>query len=185
MVLFYFFANLFNVCLQDSWVLISVSASSLLQHHKSYCLRKTLPCTHEGVRVKKANNENSLTSRIKVFPDHTLRTSALSQPHNTYALSFGATPLGLPLGMGARPIFNVHSFMKPSLTPLPTGWENTLLLWTLKPFVFDFFWVTRHFLLCMAVICGHFLSLCSSVRNCISLTHRLYIVGIHRKHLFD
>ena len=68
---------------EDSWILISASVFSLLQYHKSYCLWKTQLYSHEGMRLKKVNNENSFASHIKVSPDYTLRISALNQSHNT------------------------------------------------------------------------------------------------------
>lgn len=45
--------------------------------------------------MKKANNENSFDFTHQVSPDHTLRTSALSQSQNTYAGSICAAPSGV------------------------------------------------------------------------------------------
>lgn len=67
---------------EDNWILISASVFSLLQHLSHTASGKQL-YSHEGMRLKKVNNENSFASHIKVSPDYTLRISALNQSHNT------------------------------------------------------------------------------------------------------
>lgn len=118
-MVFYFFANFFNVWLNRR----HLDARICSRCQSVAILYIILPLENSAVHSwgnesEKASNKNSFDFTVKVSPDHTLRTHALSQSHVAHAVRLRAAPSGLSGCCSRAQLW---------LLPLPTGWENTLL----------------------------------------------------------